>query len=42
MAVAREIAAKNPEAIRAAKRIYNAAVYDDAKAGLRRFQLQIA
>ncbi len=34
LAVAREIAGKNPEAIRAAKRIYNAAVYDDAKSGL--------
>ena len=34
LAVAREIAAKNPEAIRAAKSIYNDAVYQDAKAGL--------
>jgi enoyl-CoA hydratase/carnithine racemase len=34
LAIAREIAGKNPEAIRAAKRIYNAAVYDDAKSGL--------
>jgi len=34
LAVAREIAGKNPDAIRAVKRIYNAAVYDDAKTGL--------
>ena len=34
LAVAREIAGKNPEAIRAAKRIYNDAVYQDAEAGL--------
>ena len=34
LATAREIAAKSPDAIRAAKRILNAAVYADAKAGL--------
>jgi len=34
LSVAREIAGKNPEAIRAAKRIYNDAVYQDAKSGL--------
>jgi enoyl-CoA hydratase/carnithine racemase len=34
LAVAREIAGKNPAAIRAAKRIYNDAVYQDAEAGL--------
>jgi enoyl-CoA hydratase/carnithine racemase len=34
LAIAREIAGKNPEAIRAAKRIYNDAPYQDAKAGL--------
>ena len=34
LATAREIAGKNPQAIRAAKRIYNNAVYQDAKAGL--------
>ncbi len=34
LAVAREIAGKNPDAIRAAKRIYNDAVYQDAEAGL--------
>jgi enoyl-CoA hydratase/carnithine racemase len=34
LAVAREIAGKNPDAIRAAKRIYNNAPYQDAAAGL--------
>jgi enoyl-CoA hydratase/carnithine racemase len=34
LATAREIAGKNPQAIRAAKRIYNDAPYQDAAAGL--------